>query len=274
MKTYLRYSIFVHTWTYPYKAPEHVQAAAKEVYEKCRQYSINKTSDVFLMPIDAPEYPLVMEFIEKYKEYAYGNIFYEHKFTKKELDEAEYYRLATKSIVCATKSVKYDLYCCDKKSFLWTIANDFKISRSDMKNKIISFSSAYRFFITQEVKERIEQSDLQNFEFFPVLSKTKDDILAWQIEAKELLPPLIEINGWRVDKKCPYCGKQNYDPIHVYAHSLYMPISMKEQLKDFNATQETFTELQSRYIIISKRVYNLLQEMGAENLNCKPIIFK
>lgn len=143
-----------------------------------------------------------------------------------------------------------------------------------MKNKVISFSSAYRFIVTPEVKERIEQSDLHNFEFFPVLAKTKGDILAWQIEAKELLPPLKEINGWRVYRKCPFCRKQNYDPIQVYSHPLYMPTSMKEQLNDINATQETFTEIQSRYIIISKRVYNLLKEMGAKNLNCQPVIFK
>jgi len=269
MKTYLRYAISVNK-----KAPEHAKIKAKEIFEKCRQYSINEVYNIILMPIDVPEYPLVMKFIEEFKEYAYGNIFYEHKFTKKEIEDAEYYRLATKSIVCPKTSTKHDLYCCDKKIFLWTIANDFKISRSDMKNKIISFSSAYRFFIAQEVKERIELSDFQNFEFFPVLSKTSDDILAWQIEAKELLPPLIEINGWRVDKKCPYCGKRNYNPIQDYPHPLYMPISMKAQLKDINATQETFTELQSRYIIISKRVYNLLKEMGARNLNCMPIIFK
>lgn len=269
MKTYLRYAISVNK-----KAPEYIKATSEEVYEICRQYLIDKATDVFLMPIDAPEYPLVMEFIERYKEYVYKNVFYEHKFTKKEIDEAEYYRLATKSIVCVTASTEFNLYCCDKKSFLWTIANNFKIGYNDMKNKVISYSSSYHFIITTEVKERLERSDLQNFEFFPVLSKTNNDILAWQIEAKELLPPLKEINGWRVDKKCPYCGKQNYDPIHVYAHPLYVPTSMKEQLKDINATQETFTELQSRYIIISKRVYNLLKEMGAKNLNCKPIVFK
>lgn len=154
---------------------------------------------------------------------------YEHEFTKKEVDETEYYRLITRSIVCVTTTTEFDLYCCDKKSFLWTIANNFKIGRSDMNNKVISFTSAYRYIIAPEVKERIEQSDLQNFEFFPVLSKTKDDILAWQIEAKELLPPLKEINGWRVDKKCPYCGKQNFDGTYNYAHPFYIPLSMKEQ---------------------------------------------
>ena len=269
MKTYLRYSISVNK-----KAPVNIQDAAQTLYEKCKQYSINETLKLVLMPIDSPEYPLVMDFIEKYREYAYGNVFYEHKYSKKEVDNAEYYRLGTKSIVCVTTTTEHDLYCCDKKTFLWTIANNFQIGRNEMKNKIISFSSAYRFIVTPEVKERIEQSDLQNFEFFPVLSKTKDDILAWQIEAQELLPPLKEINGWRVDKKCPYCGKQNYDGTHVYAHPLYMPITMKEQLKDINATQETFSELQARYYIISKRVYNLLKDLGAKNLSCQPIVFK
>lgn len=269
MRTYLRYAIFVNR-----KAPANVQDAARDLFEKCRKYSITDKLKLVLMPINTPEYPLVMEFIEKHKEYAYRNIFYEHKFTKKEIDEAEYYRLATRSIVCVSGSTEFNQYCCDKKTFLWTIANNFQIGRNEMKNKVISFSSAYRFIVTPEVKERIEQSDLHNFEFFPVLAKTKGDIDAWQIEAKELLPPLKEINGWRVYRKCPFCRKQNYDPIQVYSHPLYMPTSMKEQLNDINATQETFTEIQSRYIIISKRVYNLLKEMGAKNLNCQPVIFK
>ncbi len=269
MITYLRYSISVNKNT-----PVEVIIAARVLYEKCKQYSINETMEFVRMPIDSPEYPLVMDFIEKYREYAYRNVFYEHKFTKKEVDDAEYYRLGTKSIVCVTTTTEHDLYCCDKKSFYWTIANNFKIGRKEMGNKLISFTSAYRFIVTPEVKERIEESDLQNFEFFPVLSKTQGEILAWQVEAKELLPSLKEINELRVDKKCPYCGKQYYRGLQIYAHPLYIPLSMKDSLKDINATQETFSGLQARYYIISKRVYNLLKLLGVKNLSCHPIVFK
>jgi len=269
MMTYLKYVLSVNK-----NAPMNVQVAVQDLYEKCKRYSIDETLKLVLMPIDSMEYPLVMEFIEKYREYAYRNVFYKHEFTKKEIDNAEYYRLGTKSIVCVTSTTEHDLYCCDKKSFFWTIANNFKIGRKDMGNKLISFTSVNRFIVTPEVKERIEESDLQNFAFFPVLSKTQDEILAWQIETKELLPSLKEINGWRVETKCPNCGKQNYEGLQIYDHTLYIPLSMKENLKDINATQETFSGLQARYYIISKRVYNLLKELGAKNLSCQPIVFK
>ena len=85
MKTYLRYSISVNK-----KAPVTIQDAAQTLYEKCKQYSINETLKLVLMPIDSPEYPLVMDFIEKYREYAYGNVFYEHKYFLEANEEKHY----------------------------------------------------------------------------------------------------------------------------------------------------------------------------------------
>lgn len=68
--------------------------------------------------------------------------------------------------------------------------------------------------------------------------------------------------------------KKIYDVIQNYPHPFYLPTDMKAQLKDFNATVETFSEADARYYIISRKLFEALEKLGVKGLTCQPVIFK
>lgn len=93
------------------------------------------------------------------------------------------------------------------------------------------------------------------------------------MKLKKLLDPLSKINGWSISRECLKCHKKYWEPIHKVVHPFYIPLSWKDTLNDFNSTDEIFTEVGSRYYVISKKFYNILVESGAKKLKCQPISF-
>lgn len=274
MRTYLRYSISVQAKQFPYKAPLEIETISDGLYNRCEKYSVSKMGKIVLIPIDIPEYNVIMNFKETYSEYTSDVIIYEHKFTKKEMDSAEYYLLKSTSLILPKESSP-DMFsrCCEKRTLVGDQKGSFIIGKNDMANKVISFTSPYRFFVSKEFKEAVEKLQYTNFDFINVYSAKMKEILAYQLEAKILLPTLEDYNHWGIYKECPYCHRKIHNGIYKNPSPFSIPLSYKDNLKDINATSEVFSEIQAHHYIISRRVYELLLSMGAKKLACEPIIF-
>lgn len=275
MKTFLRYAIIPiqNSRSNDSKISLQVTREANALFEQCKKYSINEDSKLVLVPIDTKEYSDIMEYINRYTEWSSGLI-YEHKYTKKEINDAEFLLLQSTSMICPQKSSeKMFSKCCDKGVLFGSQEDFFQMKESDIRKKIITGTNAYRYFISMETKEKIISENISNIRFMSVYDIKNGSTLAYQIETVKFLPPLAECNEWRVYKKCEYCGKIIYDVLHKYTHPLYLPKSIKNSLYDFNSTSEIFTEIGARYYVISKRMYEILLDMGAKGLKCEPIIF-
>lgn len=273
MQTYLRNSLFVRSKEFPYKAPEYVQKAAGELRNECRKYEM-KCGDMFLLPIDSEEYQKVLAFAEEYKEYWGGQMFYEHRFTKRELDEAEYLLLKCSAAPIEPIIKEQEAYsrCCCKSNMRGEQLKCYTLRKGAMKNKILAHTYDYRWIFSVEAKEAMECAGFTNIKFLPVYNTSRKELLAYQLKEDNLLPELAEINGWKIYEKCPNCNRTDWDGIQTVPHPFYMPKEWKEQLQDFNFTAERFA-VGSRYCIISRRVYQLLLQLGAKKMSCEPIVF-
>lgn len=275
MKTYLRYSIRpkINPRTNS-EIPEDAKQEAVQLFEQCRQYCINEQLKLVLVPIDTKCYEDIMVYINRYYEWASGLIMYEHKYSKEEMDNAEYYRLKVNSFLPTKSQDLRSMYsfCCDKGKMINEQIGNMKLSLRDIEKKGISFTGSYRFLVTIAIKETLEVKNISNIKFIPSYDKLGKNIVAYQIEAQEFLPSLEPYNNWGVYKKCNFCGKTIFNPQHQNITPFLFPISYKDKLKDFNATFEQFPQ-SSREYIISKKLYNVLLSYGARKLACEPILF-
>jgi len=273
MKTFLRYDISVQTKQYPFKAPREIEELSQELFLKCSKYSIVDQTMLLLVPIDVPEYNLIMKFKSDYPEYTSKLVIYEHKYSKKEIEEAEFLLLKSKSmVILQNNKVRFEK-CCEKGKFSGKQINSFIINKNQFQNKVISGTNVYRYLVSIEAKEKLEETEISNIIFIPVYSVNNSELVAYQIEVQSLLQSLEPYNNWGIYKKCENCGKILSNTKHNFPQPFMIPKDYMKELKDFNATSEVFTELASRYYIISKKMYKTLQILNAKKLICEPIKF-
>ncbi len=274
MKTYLRCPIHVSTMEYPFRAPEHVQKAANILKEKCEQYRVKNADNIYMIPIDTKEYEEVLEFAQEYKSFFYSNLMYQHKFTKKEMNEANYYLLECSGgqvELLYEENVVYE-HCCVNARCRKTQIGNYRIRKSSIKNRVIAMSYDGRYVISKELKEAFEKEQLTNIKLLPVYDIKGIEILAYQMEAVNTLPSLAELNGWNVYKECEYCKMKRWHGIYNINHPFYIPRSWEENLEDINMTEEVFSDSYNRYYIISKKMYEIMLDMNAKKLSCEPLM--
>lgn len=275
MKTYLRYSLVPTDNPFSgSKVPDNTKREAELLFEKCRKYCKNEYLRLLLIPVDSPEYAEVSDYISRHYDWAARLVMYEHKFTVKEVSEAEFFLLQSRTVICP-ENTPSSLFskCCQKGRLCGGQKGYFRIKKRQMEGRILAGSSTYRYFISRQCRDSLTAAGITNIRFLPVYDSKEESVLAYQPEAEKLLPPLAELNSWTEYKKCDFCGHKVYDGVHNYPHPFFIPGSIKSQLYDFNATSETFSETDARYCIISRKMYSLLVGMGAKNLTCQPIVF-
>lgn len=274
MKTYVRYSLNIRSGQYPYKAPEHIEKIAEEVREKYKIYEIKTKSDIFLIPVDSQEYTMIFEYEKRFGEYSGSLMFFENKFTKSEMEEAQYYLLKCTSapveVVC--DELKTYKRCCENSMQRGEQIGYYKMAKKEMGNKKVAFSYDYRFILSVEAKEAIQSENCTNFKVMPVYDRKEKEVIAYQLCADVLLPELSLVNHLEIEKQCPKCNSTEWRGIHHVPHPFYIPKEWEKELLDFNYTSEKFS-LGSRYCIISKKVYQLLLNLGARKISCEPIVF-
>ncbi len=117
----------------------------------------------------------------------------------------------------------------------------------------------------------MESARLTNLSFRPVWQrKDKKVPIAHQIEVKQLLPSLKELNGWKTYKICPFCGKEVLDS--NIKGQIYISKDIYHNLKDFNATSEEFAELSARIYLVSRRVYELFKDYRVKGMKFEPVM--
>lgn len=272
MITTRRISIKPSTKEYPYKAPEKVILHAKELAEKYHKYSIDDQMMLMLVPIESEAYKEIDNLISLYPEYFKGlKGRFERKYSKEEILSAKAFRMEVESIFNGyCDDTKYHTYSCEKCKFYDEQFKDYEIPPKEWKNRDLSFSDYYTFYVSPNLKKEIERIEATNVKFRPAWSR-KDKVtpIAYQIEVCKYLPPLSMYNSWEICKTCSNCSKLIYDP--NYKNPIYMPNDILENLKDFNATSEVFTELSSREYIVSRRIYELFKKYGVKKMNFEPV---
>ena len=270
MKTYFKISLVPLAKEYPFKVPADVKRKAKDLCNKLSKYLIVEDLNMLYLPMESAEYSEVMAFVNEHCEYFYGTLgFYERKYSKHEMENAEYFTLKIANLVYSSNESNNFEYCCNEKCFAVGTNNNMRLEARSMKNKDLGFTSDYRFVISENLKTIIENSNISNMIFIPAFHEKKDIIVAYQIEPIELMANIAELNDWIIYRSCANSGKTIYDSNYVNQLAINKAIAMK--MHDFNATSELFTELGTHEYIISKKLYLILKACGIKSLKCEPI---
>ena len=274
MKTYLKVMVHVSTLTPPFKAPIHVRNELELLEEKLVNYSVKDQSNTYMIPIDTDEYAQVLSFKEKFEEYFRGIMAYYHFFTKQELSEAEYFLLKCTTLIENNYNFLSAFeYPCEHCKIFGKQLENYTVKKNGLGNRLMAFSYDYRFIISTALKEKLESKNITNAKFIPVYDKRHTGIEGYQFDAEQPLKSLSKINGWEPYFTCQHCNRSQYRGVQHTPHPFYIPKEWKSELKDVNATSDVFTELDSNYIIISRKVYDILKEMGTKKLDCEPVVF-
>lgn len=270
MKILSRISIKPSVDEYPYKAPDKVLREAKALLVQVSQYCIQEELMLLLIPIDTEEYKWVKAFIAKNEQYFTSHMeLFERKFSKGEINTAEFLILRVANIVYSSSENDNFDYCCEDRCFRIGMNSNMRIESKSMKNKDLGFATNYRFVISERMKELLENNQIDNIEYIPVFQKKQNIIVAYQIEPKVVLPPLAKANEWKHYKSCEKSGQHIYDS--NYKNQLIIPKEIAKNLMNFNASIELFTELGTREYIISNKIYAILKDAGVRALICEPV---
>ena len=270
MKILSRISIEPSVEEYPYKAPYKIRHEARLLLQQISQYCIEEDLKLLLLPIDSEEYRWVKAFIAKNKRYFTADMeLFERKFSKSEIDYADFLVLRVANIVYSSSEYDNFDYCCEDRCFGIGMNSNMRIESRSMKNKDLGFATDYRFVISERMKELLENNQISNIDYIPVFQKKKDIIVAYQIEPKIVLPPLAVANEWEIYKSCKKSEHHIYDS--NYKNQMLIPKSVSTYLMDFNASIEMFSELGAHEYIISKKMYTILKDAGVRALKCEPV---
>jgi len=270
MILFSRLSIKPSSEEYPFRAPECVENEAKDLFQKLSKYCIHEEMMLLLLPVESEDYKKVKTFISKYPQYFDSFLeLYERKYSKSEIEKAEYFVLRVENLVYISSIDDVYEYCCKNRCFVVNQKTNFRIETKSMKNKDIGFTTNYRFVVSERMKNIIEENEITNVKFIPVYQTKKDIIVAYQIEPDELMPELSNINNWNVYLNCDISGEKVYDPNNMNQFTVRK--ELVNRLHDFNATKEIFTELGAHNYIISRKMFDLIKRQNIKSLKCEPI---
>ena len=124
------------------------------------------------------------------------------------------------------------------------------------------------YAVSEAVKNDLLQLGAIEEDFWPVYTKQKE-IVCYQLMPTHKVS-LGEINGWKKEIVCPYCGYADYEEDDRYP--IYIDKKTLEQLKPLNATEETLGGA-PMYLIVTKEVYEFLTSKY-KRMNIEPIFLK
>lgn len=245
--------------------------------QKYSQYVLDESMKLMLIPTDTHVYVEIKEFIKDNQKY-YNNLFeiYENKFDKKEMEHAQVFEMRIANVCCGYADMTTRDYfdsCCKHGELLSKQIKDYEVSPREWRKREMSFSDLNTFLVSDKLKCTMESARLTNLSFRPVWQKKDKSVpIAYQIEVNQLLPSLKELNGWKIYKICPSCGKEVLDP-NIKGH-IYITKEMYNNLEDFNVTSEEFAELSARIYLVSRRVYQLFKDYGVKGMKFEPVAIK
>lgn len=259
------------------KVPTDIEKKIRYFMLKCKRFVINEDMNLILIPIDSQEYKEIKGFQNENQRY-FNNIFeiFENEFDKKEMEQAQAFEMKIKNICCGygnTISQDYFITCCNEGKLLTQQVKDYEVPPSEIRKRDVVFSDLGTFITSEKLMLEIKKNDMSNIKFRAVWQRRDKKIpLAYQIEVNELLPSLKELNNWITYAWCPNCGKAVYDTNTI--GPMYITKDILDNLYDFNATTEQFTDVGARRFIVSRRVYDLFRSLGIKNMDFEPVMLK
>ena len=143
------------------KIPEEIEKQAEDFVSKYEKYCISHNMKLFEVSMDSIMYKEFKQFHQKYPEYFVDEFeTYERRFTKKEMENADFYELEIANIVYVHDDCEEFAMCCENRCFVVSQIEDVFIEPQSFKNKHLGFTTSYRFAISPELKKRCEEEDM------------------------------------------------------------------------------------------------------------------
>ena len=260
----------------------------KKVYiefkNKMEKYLLDSEMELYRVPIDTKEYGYAKELSKEYwdeekflKEDDGGkdgleielSDLYERVYDKKDYKKAVAYRVWFFQCSYVDEyPEESERHCCEEnaKNGLYNFIQiaPFTLPRREFGKKNCTSLENGGYAVSKEVKEDLMQLGASEEDFWPVYTKKKE-IVCYQLMPKHKVS-LREVNGWKKEIKCPYCGYYAY--WYDDSKPIYIDKTAFENLKALNATEEIVGSF-PRYIV-NKETYEFLTAKY-KRMNFEPI---
>lgn len=193
---------------------------------------------------------------------------YSMEYTKKDLDNSDYFELKLGIYGKEDYTEKYQTkftysYCESCDTYQYLPEGEIYINKTEFRGKDIftSMNGNNEIIVSDKIKTLIEELNLTGVEFYPAYhynNRLKNDFPVWHMAVTNKLPPMDESVPLRIDDGyCSVCKKHHVLPLSYLRYST----SALDNACDFNISCESFGNgwYGSPRLIISRRVYEMLK---------------
>ena len=272
MKAYARINVTLE------KGTKETKKIYKEFKEKMQKYLYSEEMELYRIPIDVEEYAYAKKLTDVYEDEKdgleiFGFSFFERVYTKKDYENAVAYRVWFLQSSYTYDEIEDVEECCcaenERRGLYNTIqVKPYYLPKNEFGKRNCTQLDNGGYAVSKEVRDDLIQLGATEEDFWPVYTKKKE-IVCYQLMPKHKIF-LGEVNGWKKQIVCPYCGYAHYyrnqrQPIYIEKRTL-------EKLKVLNATEETAGG-SPKYLIITKETYEFLTKKY-KRMNFEPIFLK
>ena len=251
----------------------------REFKEKMKKYLVDEEIEVYDVPIETSEYRYANKLAEIYNEAKDGLEITEWRlcdrvYTKKDYQNAVAYRVwFLQNSYNEYEDVEDEEENCCEENKKHGMHNMVQVRPQYLQKKEFGKKNCTQlmncgYAVSEAVKNDLLQLGATEEDFWPVYTKQKE-IVCYQLMPTHKVS-LGEINGWKKEIVCPYCGYADYEEDDRYP--IYIDKKTLEQLKPLNATEETLGGA-PMYLIVTKEVYEFLTSKY-KRMNFEPIFLK
>lgn len=211
---------------------------------------------------NSPEYTAAMDLCQKYN--LDFRVFQQVYYSKSEIEKVKFFLLGP-SYPLELEGTNLQSYgtvyegCCPSCGFGGVLTRDALVDRKFVRKYKIGFLEP-EYFVSQEVKDLIEENGLTGVSFHHMLKDYKGRDMApyYIMTIHHVLPPLR--SSVMLIKEKPYIKDQcEHLAWHLYSDLHYEKEKLDGAL-DFNLTEEFINNERSRYPIISAKARKLFQK--------------
>ena len=272
MKVYTRINI---TLTNGNKLTNEIYKTFKE---KMNKYLLDEDMELYRVPIDTEEYIYAKMIAEEYRDTKDGLKVFDLDIYEKIYDKKDYQKAVAYCVCFLQTSYTYDdlseeveKNCCEegkkKEVYNFIQIKPYYLPKQEFGKKNCTSLDNNGYAVSKEVKEDLMQLGASEEDFWPVYTKKKE-IVCYQLMPKHKVS-LREVNGWKKEIKCPYCGYYEYR--YDDSKPIYIDKTALENLKALNSTEELMGSF-PRYIV-NKETYEFLTAKY-KRMNFEPIFLK
>lgn len=201
------------------KGTKETQKIYKEFKEKMSKYLLDAGMELYRVPVDAKEYEYAMKLVDEYEDGKDGLEISDVGWRERSYDKKDYKKAVAYRVWFLQSSYNdyedvedTEEHCCEENKkhgrYNTIQVKPYYIPKREFGKKNCTQLDNSGYAVSKEVKDDLIQLGATEDGFWPVYTKQKE-IVCYQLMPKHVVS-LREVNNWRKEIVCPYCGYSHY----------------------------------------------------------------